>query len=92
MRTSYEEKLAGKEWSTIRFCFRWNFQSANAKEINAAIAKGQLISKQNFKPYLLPKNELRISALEVYYFKVSTKESLSSCKKNIDSLFVLTLK
>ena len=47
MRTSYEEKLAGKEWSTIRFCFRWNFQSAHAKEINAAIAKGQLISKQN---------------------------------------------
>ena len=38
MRTSYEEKLAGKEWSTIRFCFRWNFQSAHAKEINAAIA------------------------------------------------------
>ena len=38
MRTSYEEKLAGKEWSTIRFCFRWNFQSTHAKEINAAIA------------------------------------------------------
>lgn len=38
MRTSYEEKLAGKEWSTIRFCFKWNFQSAHAKENNAAIA------------------------------------------------------
>ena len=26
------------------------------------------------------------------YFKVNTKESLSSCKKNIDSHFVLTLR
>ena len=34
----------------------------------------------------------KISVLEVYYFKVSTKQSLSSCKQNIDSLFVLTLK
>ena len=33
-----------------------------------------------------------ISVLEVYYFKVTTKQSLSSCKQNIDSLFVLTLK
>ena len=33
-----------------------------------------------------------ISALEVYYFKVTTKQSLSSCKQNIDSIFVLTLK
>ena len=30
----------------------------------------------------------KISALEVYYFKVTTKQSLSSCKQNIDSLFV----
>ena len=34
----------------------------------------------------------KISVLEVYYFKVTTKQSLSSCKQNIDSLFVLTLK
>ena len=43
----------------------------------------------------LQKSRLKIteiSALEVHYFKVSTKESLSSRKKNIDSLFVLTLK
>ena len=33
-------------------------------------------------------NISKISALEVYYFKVSTKESLSCCKKKIDSLFV----
>ena len=38
MRTSYEEKFAGKEWSTIRFCFRWNFQSAHAKANNAEFA------------------------------------------------------
>ena len=38
MRTSYEEKLAGKEWSTIRFCFRWNFQSEHEKENNSASA------------------------------------------------------
>ena len=45
--------------------------------------------RSSFLPKCQPKN-LRISALEVYYFKVSTKESVSSCKKNIDSLFVLT--
>ena len=33
-----------------------------------------------------------ISALEIYYFKVTTKQSLSSCKQNIDYIFVLTLK
>ena len=37
-------------------------------------------------------NISKISALEVYYFKVTTKQSLSSCKQNLDSLFVLTLK
>ena len=38
--------------------------------------KGQLISKQNCRAITSPKNKHRISALEVYYFKVSTKESL----------------
>ena len=42
--------------------------------------------------WILQKNERWISALEDYYFEVNTKESLSSCKKNIDSLFVLTLR
>ena len=37
--------------------------------------------KKNLWSHNLPKNERRISALEVYYFKVSTKESLWSCKK-----------
>jgi hypothetical protein len=38
------------------------------------------------EPELLPKNELRISVLEVYYFKVNTKrEYVLFCKK-IDSL------
>ena len=40
---------------------------------------------------LLPKIELRISALEVYYFKVDTKrESMFFLRKDIS--FVLTLK
>ena len=33
-------------------------------------------------------NISKISALEVYYFKVTTKQSLSSCKQNIDSFCV----
>ena len=37
-------------------------------------------------------NISKISDLEVYYFKVTTKQSLFSCKQKIDSLFVLTLK
>ena len=48
--------------------------------------------KQFMVKWILQKNEHWISTLEDYYFKVSTKESLSSCKKNIDSLFELTLK
>ena len=47
--------------------------------------------RSSFVPKSQPK-VTEMSALEVYYFKVSTKESLSSCKKKIDSLFVLTLK
>ena len=46
--------------------------------------------KQFMVKWILQKNERWISALEDYYFKVSTKETLSSCKKNIDSRFVLT--
>ena len=38
------------------------------------------------------KLQIVIPALDVYYIKVSTKESLSSSKKKIDSLFVLTFK
>ena len=37
-------------------------------------------------------NISKISALEVYYFKVTTKQSLSSCKQNIDSLEVVNFK
>ena len=43
---------------------------------------------------LFPKSQpkiTKISALEVKYFKVSAKESLSSFKKNIDSLFFINL-
>ena len=43
--------------------------------------KDQLISKQNCRAITSQKNKRRISTLEVYYFKVSTKESLSSFKK-----------
>ena len=43
--------------------------------------------KQIMVPKLLPK-KTKLTILEDYYFKVNTKESLSSCKKNIDSLFV----
>ena len=46
--------------------------------------------RSSFVPKSQPKIT-EISDLEVYYFKVSTKEKLSSCKKNIDSLFVLTI-
>ena len=54
--------------------------------------KGQTISKANYAILNSSKNERWISALEIYYFKVSTKESLPSCKKKIDTFFVLTLK
>ena len=36
-------------------------------------------------------NISKISALEVYYFKVTTKQSLSSCKQNIDFSFCVNL-
>ena len=43
------------------------------------------------EPELLPKNELRISALEVYYFKVNTKrESMFFLQEDRHS-FVLAL-
>ena len=44
------------------------------------------------KPELLPKNELRISALEVYYFKVNTKRESMFCLQEDRLSFVLTLK
>ena len=63
----------------------------NAERIDPVI-KGQLISKQNCRAITSPKKQTLDFYFQVYYFKVSTKESLSSCKKKIDSLFVLTLK
>ena len=47
-------------------------------EGSKASAKGQLISKQDCGAITSPKKQ--------------TKDSLSSCKKKIHSLFVLTLK
>ena len=41
--------------------------------------------RSSFVPKSQPKIT-EISALEVYYFKVNTKDSLTSCKKKIDSV------
>ena len=44
------------------------------------------------KSLFVPKSKPKIteiSALEVYYFKVSTKESLSSCKTYRAEIFVI---
>ena len=57
--------------------------------------KGQLNSKWIYEVIICPKiptKNYRDFCPGSFPLKVSTKESLSSCKKNIDFLFVLTLK
>ena len=59
----------------------------SAVEVKVSRSRNKIV-----EPELPPKNKLRISALEVYYFKVNTKrESMFFLQEDILS-FVLTLK
>ena len=60
---------------------------SNSEEFNFKMSLWKISLDKNSN-----ENISKIFVLEVYYFKVTTKQSLSSCKQNIDSLFVLTLK
>ena len=81
--------------SVVKGIFGFSGQEADSflQECDGFI-KGQLISKCPYEKSVWTKYQQKISkisVLEVYYFKVTTKQSLSSCKQSIDSLFVLTL-
>ena len=91
--STFERSQTAKEsfMATAKFSYFPKVVLSRNKKKSMSELKVRKSRKQIMLPWILQKNVRWISALEDYYIKVSTKESLSSCKKKIDSLLVLTL-